>query len=131
MQPAELPSSTLLSYAVPFWNTLHLLSNAAPYWATGPSTELRCTLLSYAVSTKQPSVPYLCAIFVKCWNVGLSGTGKVCTQVRYQNATVPAWVAGCRNTDAGGIGLDAHAQLWLSSYVLYYYGASKAINLLM
>ncbi len=30
----------------PFWITLHLLSNAAPYWAMGHSTELRCTLLS-------------------------------------------------------------------------------------
>ncbi len=56
---------TLLSYAAPFWILLHLLSNAAPtwalrhgtpYWATlhPPMgllnlTELRCTLLSYAV----------------------------------------------------------------------------------
>ncbi len=31
--------------------------------------------------------------------------------VRYQNAPVPEWDAGCRNTDAGGIGLDANAQL--------------------
>ncbi len=44
MQPAEIPAPTLLSYAVPFWITLHLLINAAPYWATGHSTELRCTL---------------------------------------------------------------------------------------
>jgi hypothetical protein len=46
MQPAKLPSPTLVSYAVPFWTTLHLLSYAAPYWAAGQSTELRCNLLS-------------------------------------------------------------------------------------
>ncbi len=41
-----------MSYAVPFWTTLHLLSNVAPYWATRYSTELSCTLLSYSVPTK-------------------------------------------------------------------------------
>ncbi len=33
------------------------------------------------------------------------------TPVRYRNVAVPDWDAGCRNTDAGGIGLDADAQL--------------------
>ncbi len=27
-------------------------------------------------------------------------------------ATVPDWAARCWNTDAGGIGLDADAQIW-------------------
>ncbi len=44
--------SHLLSYAVPFWTALNLLSNAALYWAAGHFTELRCTLLSYTVPTK-------------------------------------------------------------------------------
>ncbi len=30
----------------------------------------------------------------------------------YGNATVPNWDAGCWNTDAGGMGLNADAQLW-------------------
>ncbi len=33
------------------------------------------------------------------------------TPVQYRNATVPEWDAECRNADAGGIGLDADAQL--------------------
>ncbi len=40
---------TLLSYAAPYWATLYPLSYAAPYWATLNPTELRWTLLSYAV----------------------------------------------------------------------------------
>jgi hypothetical protein len=36
---------------------------------------------------------------VRHWNKG--------TQVRYQNATVLDWNTGCRDTNAGGIGLNA------------------------
>ncbi len=32
--------------------------------------------------------------------------------VRYRNALVPVWDTGCRYADAGGIDLDADAQLW-------------------
>ncbi len=53
--PAPRPSCrTLLSYAVPYWASLHskelcctLLSYAAPYWAMLHPLGLRCTLLSY------------------------------------------------------------------------------------
>ncbi len=44
--------SHFLSYAVPLWTALNLLSNAALYWAAGHFTELCCTLLSYTVPTK-------------------------------------------------------------------------------
>jgi len=49
IQPAP---STLLSYAAPFWTMLNLMSNAEPYWATGRSTELCCTLLNYVAPTE-------------------------------------------------------------------------------
>ncbi len=161
MQPTGLPSPTVLSYAVPFWTTMHLLSNAVPYWSTGHSilsyaapywatlyplscaapywskvhpaelhstltdlrygttlnpTELRWTLLSYAVpywATQYPTelrstmwatlLPNWAtfstrtfAQFVKCRNVRYRNKG---TLVWYRNATVPDWDAGCRNTD--------------------------------
>ncbi len=62
--PYSRPARYQLSYAIPYWATLHpteqrctLLSNAAPYWATlHPNwatlhpTELHCTLLSYATA---------------------------------------------------------------------------------
>ncbi len=152
MQPAELPSPTLLSYTAPLWTTLHLLSNAAPYWAMGHSTELRCSLLSYPVPNKlraaqhlnwatlhptdgwtllSYTVPYWTELFSselhstiwatfsthtfvqfclmpKCRSVRYRNKG---TPVRYRNAAVPDWDAGCRNTDAGGIGTDSDAQL--------------------
>jgi hypothetical protein len=163
MQPAELPSPSLLSYAaelhsptllsfaVPFWTTLHLLSNAAPYCATGHSTELNLTLLSYAASYWEKCMSYAkpyratlsptelrwivlihavlygayaapcelhyslyCATFSTCTLVQFCQIPECrtvrfrnkWTRVRYRNATVPDWDAGCWNT-------DADAQLWL------------------
>ncbi len=41
---------------------------------------------------------------IRYWNNG--------SPVRYQNATVPDRDAGCRNTDASSICLDAYFQLW-------------------
>ncbi len=43
-----------------------------------------------------------------------SGTGMKKTPVRYRDAPVPYWDTGCRNADAGGIGLDSDAQLCLT-----------------
>ncbi len=43
-------------------------------------------------------------LFVRYRNKGIP--------VRYRNATVPDWDAGCRNTDASGIGLEDDAQLY-------------------
>jgi hypothetical protein len=42
------------------------------------------------------------------------------TPVRYRNATVTDWDAGNRNIDAGGIGLDADAQLCHTVYSIVY-----------
>ncbi len=54
--------------------------------------------------------------FFKCRNVGLSGIQSVRyrneQKFRCQNAPVPDWDTGSRNADAGGIDLDADAQLW-------------------
>jgi hypothetical protein len=130
MYPIEL-SCTMLSYTSPPYELGH------PNRATLNLTELRCTLLSYAdlywatlISTEQrssmwatlqPNWPTFCTCTflqfcqlpecrtVRYWNKG--------TPVRYRNATVPDWDAGCRNTDVDGIGLDADAQLW--SYLIY------------
>ena len=41
---------------------------------------------------------------IRYWNNG--------SPVQYQNATVPDWDAGCQNTDASSICLDAYSQLW-------------------
>ncbi len=62
---------TLLSYAAPYWATLHPrelrctpVSYAAPPWATLHPRELRCTLLSYAapywatLHTKSYAAPF-------------------------------------------------------------------------
>ncbi len=67
--------------------------------------------------------------FFKCWNVGLSGLLSVRCQTEQKcqnrnqsgtgigdtvwnrNAPVPDWNTVCRNADAGGIDLDADAQL--------------------
>ncbi len=110
-----------------------LLSNAEHYWATLSPTALRCTLLSYAIpvwtmvfstelrstmwATLQPNwATFSTHSFVQfCWIIPERRTvlyRNKCTPVRYRNALVPDWDAGCRNTDAGGIGLDADAQLW-------------------
>jgi hypothetical protein len=43
--------------------------------------------------------------------VGIDTRKSVECPVRYRKAPVPEWDAGCRNTDAGRIGLDANAQL--------------------
>ena len=95
LRPIELRCA-LLSHtgppnelAHPNWATLHpteqrwtLLSYAVPYCATLFSTELLSSLLSYAAPcelhyslTELPSVLVPLCNFVKCRNVGLSGTG--------------------------------------------------------
>jgi hypothetical protein len=129
MQPAEVSSPTLLSYAVPLWTTLHratghywatielrcnLLSYAEPYSAMLNPTELRWILLSYAVPYWDTFSTWTFVQFCQtpeCQTVLLLLHRNKGTPVRYRNATVPDWDAGCRNTDAGGIGLDADAQL--------------------
>ncbi len=132
LRPIEL-RCTLLSYtappydlAHPYWATLHpaelrwtLLSYAEPYWAMLNPTVLRCSLLSYAalcelhyILTEQPSVLVPLCNFFKCQNAWLCRYCNKCTPVWYRNAMVPDWDAGCQNTDDGGIGLDADAQLW-------------------
>ncbi len=47
----------------------------------------------------------------KIADAGTRGTG-VRDPVRYRNAPEPDWDTGCRNAYAGGIDLDADAQLW-------------------
>ncbi len=123
MQPVELPSPTLRSFAVPFWTALHPLSNAAPYWATGHSTELRCTLLSYVASTK------LCCALLKCTllsyttppyelahpNWATTNPTELCsTQLSYapmfstELRSTFVQFCQCRNAGLSGIGKSVH-----------------------
>ncbi len=116
-----------LSCAGPYWAKVHhtelhstlaelrctLLSFAEPYWATMYPTDLRCSLLSYVApcmwSTLQP-------IWATISTITFMQFGQMaeCRTVRNKGtpSPVPDWDAGCRNTDAGGISLDADAQLW-------------------
>ncbi len=51
---------------------------------------------------------------IRVKNIADAGTNPVAEQgdpVLYRNASVPEWDVGCRNADAGGISLDADAQL--------------------
>ncbi len=69
-------------------------------WATLPLTELPTVgTHTFVQIFKMPE----CRT-VQYWNKG--------TPVPYRNATVPDLDAGCQNTDARSIGLNANAQLW-------------------
>jgi hypothetical protein len=130
VHPAEL-HSTPYELAHPNWATLHptelfwtILSYAEPYWASLYPTELRYSLLSYAAPVYLSYLQYsfLCAILT---NAGMPE----CRTVRYRNATVPDWDAGYRNTDAGGIGLDADAQLCGFINLFIFFRNSKSMML--
>ncbi len=127
-----------LSCAAPYWakvhpTELHITPNelANPRWAMLYPTELCWTLLSYTVPYWAMLYPTelrntIWATLRPNWAINTASTFtqfchmpecrvvrylKKGTPVRYRNATVPYWDAGCRNTDAGGFGLDADAQL--------------------
>ncbi len=84
------------------------------HFTTHPS-ELHCILLNYELrgtirATLQPNwATFSTRIFVQFCQMQECRTVQYRTKstlVRYQNATVPDWIVGCRNTDAGGIGLN-------------------------
>jgi hypothetical protein len=119
---------TLLSHGALHWAMLHLTELCCTYWAALNLIEIRGTLLSYVCTLLSYSAPcdLRCTLnelhkvpvfmkFFKCWNAGLSGTGLRVPQSGAGMLRVLDWDAGCWNTDAGGIGLNADAQLcfWL------------------
>ncbi len=87
------PQCTLLSYAEPYWATLSLtelswilLSYAVPYWASQLYENYSILQPNWATFSTR-------TFFVKCRTVRYRNKG---TPVRYRNATVPDWDAGCR-----------------------------------
>ncbi len=89
-----------------------LLSNAVPCWAALFFTELRsnmwATLQHNWATFRTRTFVQFCQM-PECRTVRYRNKG---TPIQYRNATVPDWDAGCQNTVAGGIGLDADAQLY-------------------
>jgi hypothetical protein len=78
------------------------------YWAMLYPTELPNTLWATLYPKWATYSTYLYEMLVyRTVRYRIKGT-----PLRYQNATVPDWDAGCRNIYASSIGLDVDAQLW-------------------
>ncbi len=135
-----------MSHGAPYWYTLYSLSCATPYWVKVHPAELhstpyelsrpidlRWTLLSYAVpywDTLYCTLPCYAApcelhysltelLYCARTIVQLCKMPE-CRIVRYRIKGNPSPVPECRNTDAGGIGLDADAQLCHTVHSIVY-----------
>jgi hypothetical protein len=109
LHPAELPPTPYRAMLQPSilwcisWSMQHLterlgtlLSCAIPYWAMQqPNWATYSTFLQFIEMPECRTARYR--------NKGIP--------VRYRNAAVPDWDARCQNIEAGGINLDANAQL--------------------